>query len=109
MTTQRQKAVARALTATIPRAPYFDAQAIRSAAGARHMRGLSPEAALWLATLAHIRHRYTDYDTLRDEGYERDEARFFVLDEVNAVLDRWGATRQLVSEPGEDARETDDL
>lgn len=100
MATRRSRSVARALTATIPRVPFFDAEAIREAAGAPHMRALPPSTAVWLATLAHVRHAHTAYDALRDEGYERDEALFFVLDEVNAVLDRWGATRRLTS--GED-------
>lgn len=101
MTTERQRAIARALTLLIPRVPFLDAEAIRTAAGARHMRDLSPATALWLACIAHIRHQHTDYDTLRNEGYERDAARFFVLDETNAVLDRWGATRHLTSEEAE--------
>ncbi len=102
MPTERQKSIARQLTLLIPRAPYIDAEAIREAAGSRHMRDLPTASALWLATLAHVRHQHTDYDTLRDEGYDRDEALFFVIDEVNEVLDRWGSTRQLTSEPGED-------
>lgn len=97
MATGRQRAIARALTALLPRVPFLDAEAIRSAAGSRHMRDLTTEAAVWLATLAHIRHEHTEYDALRDEGYERDEARFFVLDAVNEMLDRWGSTRRLVS------------
>jgi len=103
MPSDRQKRVARALTATIPRAPFLDAEAIRAAASARHMRALSPPSAVWLATVAHIRHAHTEYDMLMDEGYDRDAARFFVLDAINAMLDRWGATRRLnpESENGE--------
>ncbi|RIY03362.1 DUF2293 domain-containing protein [Aureimonas flava] len=102
MPTERQKSIARQLTLLIPRAPFIDAEAIRAAAGARHMRDLPTASALWLATLAHVRHQHTEYDALRDEGYERDEALFFVLDEINAVLDGWGATRRLTSEPDAD-------
>ncbi|HEY9057559.1 MAG TPA: DUF2293 domain-containing protein [Aurantimonas sp.] len=98
MPIDRQRRIARALTATIPRAPFLDAEAIRAAARARHMRALSPQSAVWLATVAHIRHAHTEYDALMDEGYDRDAARFFVLDAINAVLDRWGATRQLNAE-----------
>ncbi|WP_102958913.1 DUF2293 domain-containing protein [Mangrovicella endophytica] len=104
MATERQKAIARALTATIPRAPFIDAEAIRQAARAKHLRDLSPATALWLAAVAHIRHAHTDYDELMDEGYGRDAARFFVLDDINAVLDRWGSTRQV---SGEEALETE--
>ncbi|WP_062231559.1 DUF2293 domain-containing protein [Aureimonas sp. N4] len=102
MATERQKSIARNLTLLIPRVPYLDAEAIRTAAGSRHMKSLSPASAVWLATLAHIRHQHTDYDELRDEGYEKDEARFFVVEAINEVLDRWGATRHLVSEADED-------
>lgn len=105
MPTERQKSIARQLTLLIPRVPYIDAEAIRDAAGARHMRDLPTASALWLATLAHIRHQHTDYDALRDEGYDRDEALFFVIDDVNAVLDRWGSTRQLTSEPSAEEEE----
>ena len=105
MPTERQKSIARQLTQLIPRVPYIDAEAIRDAAGSRHMRDLPTASALWLATLAHIRHQHTDYDALRDEGYDRDEALFFVIDDVNAVLDRWGSTRQLTSEPSADDEE----
>ncbi len=101
MTTGRQRAIGKALTTLLPRVPYLDAEAIRAAAGSRHMRDLSTEAAVWLATLAHVRHEHTDYDALRDEGYERDEARFFVLDAVNETLDRWGCARRLVSTENE--------
>lgn len=95
MATERRKAIARALTLTIPHAPFLDAEAIREAAGGRHLRAVSPSAALWLAAVAHIRHAHTDYDALMDDGYERDAARFFVLDDINAVLDAWGARRHL--------------
>lgn len=105
MATERQKAIARGLTLTIPGAPYLDAEAIRTAARSRRMRTLTPAAALWLAAVAHIRHAHTDYDALLDDGYDRDAARFFVLDDINAVLDRWGATRRL--DP--DARDEEEL
>ena len=108
MATERQKAIARALTLTIPGASFLDAEAIRTAARSRHMRPLSPPVALWLAAVAHIRHAHTDYDTLLDEGYERDAARFFVLDDINAVLDRWGATRRLDPNAVDETIEADD-
>ncbi|MEE2952327.1 MAG: DUF2293 domain-containing protein [Pseudomonadota bacterium] len=109
MATERQRRLRRALTALIPRAPFIDAEAIREAARSRHMRSLSPESAIWLSTVAHIRHQHTDYDELMDDGYDKDAARFFVLDDTNAVLDDWGATRRLDPEaldedPPSDAR-----
>lgn len=114
MATERQRQIKKAVTALIPRAPFLDAEAIREAARAKHMRGLRPEAAVWLATIAHIRHQHTDYDVLMDDGYEKDAARFFVLDETNDVLDDWGASRRLdpdveAEEPSEAATEVGEL
>lgn len=99
--TARQRALAKALTALLPMAPYADIEAIRQAAGARDMRELPPSIAVWLATIAHVRHAHTDYDRLLDEGYDRDAARFFVIDAINATLTRWRATRLLDAEEGE--------
>jgi hypothetical protein len=93
--TGRRRAVARALTALLPMAPYADAEPIRAAALDRKFRDLPPAIAVWLATVAHVRHAHTDYDKLLAEGYDRDSARFFVLDAINAVLTRWRATRLL--------------
>lgn len=98
--TGRRRALAKALTALLPMAPYSDMEAIRADAGAKHMKTLPPSIAVWLATIAHIRHQHTDYDRLLAEGYDRDAARFFVVGEINAVLTNWRATRLL--DPDED-------
>lgn len=81
-------------------APYSDIERIRIDAGAIHLRALPPSVAVWLATVAHVRHQHTDYDTLLAEGYDRDSARFFVVDATNRVLTTWRATRLL--DPDED-------
>lgn len=99
--TGRQRAVARALTALLPMAPYADTEPIRAAALDRKFRDLPASIAVWLATIAHVRHMHTDYDRLLAEGYDRDSARFFVLDAINEVLTRWRATR-LLDPDGED-------
>ena len=93
--TARRRAIAKALTALVPLAPYSDAEAIRADAGAVHLKTLPPATAVWLAAVAHVRHQHTDYEKLLDEGYDRDSARFFVIDAINAVLTRWRATRLL--------------
>ena len=100
--TNRQKAVAKSLTLLLPGVPYSDSEPIRAAALAPHMRTLPPSIAVWLATVAHVRHIYTDYDELRDDGYDKDSARFFILDAVNEKLTEWRATR-LLSPDDEDA------
>ena len=93
--TERQRAIAKAVTLLIPLAPWSDAEAIREQAAAKHMKTLPPSVAVWLTTVAHVRHMHTRYEELLDEGYDRDSARFFVVDEINAVLTRWRATRLL--------------
>ncbi|PZN58612.1 MAG: DUF2293 domain-containing protein [Proteobacteria bacterium] len=93
--TGRRRAIAKALTALLPMVPYADAEKIRRDAGAVHMKVLPPSIAVWLATIAHVRHAHTDYERLLAEGYDRDSARFFVVDEINLVLTRWRATRLL--------------
>jgi hypothetical protein len=95
MSTHRQRAIAKALTVLLPLAPYADAEKIRTDAGARHLKTLPPTVAVWLATIAHVRHAHTDYEALLEEDYDRDSARFFVVDQINAVLTRWRATRLL--------------
>lgn len=93
--TERRRAIARAVTLLIPMAPFADAEAIRAEAASKHMKTLPPSIAVWLSTVAHVRHQHSEYDRLLDEGYDRDAARFFVLDAVNLVLTRWRATRLL--------------
>lgn len=93
--TKRRKAISEALTLLLPGAPYADIEAIRAEAGARHMKELPPTIAVWLAAVAHVRHQHTDYEQLLAEGYDRDAARFFVIDRTNEVLTSWRATRLL--------------
>ncbi|MGE3870510.1 MAG: DUF2293 domain-containing protein [Pseudorhodoplanes sp.] len=95
MSTNRQRAVARALTLLLPLAPYADTEKIRAEANAPHLRALPPSIAVWLATVAHVRHEHTDYDRLLADGYDRDAARFFVVDQINDWLTKWRATRLL--------------
>ena len=59
------------------------------------LRTASPEAAAWLSLVAYVRHTFTDYDERLEQGYDRDSARFFVADEINEVLEGWGAKRKL--------------
>jgi hypothetical protein len=99
--TGRQRSVGKALTALLPMAPYAAIEAIREAALARKLRELPPSIAVWIATIAHVRHAHTQYDTLLAEGYDRDSARHFVIDEINEVLTRWRATRLLEAEDEE--------
>jgi hypothetical protein len=42
-----------------------------------------------LAVMAHVRHRETNYDSLLDKGWFRNEARAQVRDRVEAVMEKW--------------------
>ena len=75
--TGRQRAIAKALTLLLPAAPYADIEKIRAEALALHLKSLPA------------------YETLLAEGYDRDSARFFVIDEINRTLTAWRATRLL--------------
>jgi hypothetical protein len=93
--TNRQRAIAKALTALLPMAPYADIEKIREMASVRKMRDLPASIAVWIATVTYVRHEHSSYDALLTEGYDRDAARFFVVDEMNETLTRWRATRLL--------------
>jgi hypothetical protein len=95
MATNRQRAIAKALTTLLPLAPYCDTEKIRADANQPHLKTLPPSVAVWLATVAHVRHAHTEYERLLGEGYDRESARFFVVGEINKVLTRWRATRLL--------------
>ncbi|WP_417670003.1 DUF2293 domain-containing protein [Roseibium sp.] len=89
--TKRQKEMRKALRQIVPRVPFADAEAILEVARAGHLRHLPPFIAVWQAITSRVRHEYTDYDQLLDEGYDRDAARFFVVDDMNEVLEEWGS------------------
>lgn len=93
--TNRQRAIARALTALLPMAPYVDIERIREMALAAKFRQLPPSIATWLATVAYVRHEHTEYDRLLEEGYEREAARHFTIDAINEILTDWRATKLL--------------
>jgi hypothetical protein len=93
--TGRQRALDKALTLLVPGAPFEHMESIRRAASARHLRHLPPSVSAWLAIIAHVRHRLTDYDQLLVEGYDRQSARHFTAGNINAVLTEWRATRLL--------------
>jgi len=91
--------LARALRNLAPRIPRHDLKAVIDQA--LHSRGLktaSADAAAWLSLVAYVRHAYTDYDDLREQGYDRDAARFFVVGEIDRILGDWGAGRSVSSE-----------
>ena len=95
----RHDDIARALRNLAPRIPRHDLKAVID--HALHSRGLksaNAETAAWLSLVAYVRHVYTDYDDLREQDYERDAARFFVVGEFNRILAAWGVGRAVSSE-----------
>lgn len=96
--TVRQKEVAKLLRALCPRMPLADFTPVAEAASARRLKHLPPSIALWQALGAHVRHELTEYDDLLDEGYDRDAARHFVLEDMNEVLASWGCPRRIGEE-----------
>jgi hypothetical protein len=87
-----------ALRRLAPKMPAHEFRAIVD--HARDSRGLShayPEAAAWLSLVAYVRHVFTEYDDLLSQGYDEESARFFVVAEMEAVLNKWGVRRRLTS------------
>ncbi|KPH82020.1 hypothetical protein AE618_05875 [Bosea vaviloviae] len=97
--TQRQQSIRKALRALAPGIPLADAQAVVALAERRHMKDLPPTTALWLALGSHVRHVHTDYEHLLADGYDREAARFFVVDDTDAVLAGWGCQRSVADLP----------
>jgi hypothetical protein len=90
------EAALRRLAPKIP--PHECAAVVDHARDSAGLRAASAESAAWLALVAYVRHAFTDYDALMAEGYDRDSARFFVLEEMQAVLDGWGVRRRLAAD-----------
>jgi hypothetical protein len=92
----RRQGIESAVRILAPRIPRHEFDAvIDHALGSRGLQTASPEAAAWLSLVAYIRHRLTDYDNLLDEGYDVESARFFVLDDMNAILETWASPRRV--------------
>jgi hypothetical protein len=88
-----------ALRRLAPRIPAHEfAAVVDHARDSRGLRAASPEEAAWLSLVAYVRHALTDYDELLRQGYDADSARFFVRDEIEAVLREWGVRRKLAAE-----------
>lgn len=79
-----------------PALPPFEAEVIIDRAlDSRGLAAARPSEAAWLALVAYARHTMTDYDALLEDGYDQESARFFVRDDINAVLEGWGVRRRV--------------
>jgi hypothetical protein len=98
----RREAIESAVRILAPRIPRHEFDAVTDhALGSRGLYTATPEVAAWLSLTAYIRHRLTDYDELLDDGYDAESARFFVLDDMNGVLEEWGSPRRVSGEESE--------
>jgi len=85
-----------ALRRIAPKIPAHEFGAvIDHALDSKGLRTAAPEAAAWLSLVAYTRHVLTDYDELLTQGYDRDSARHFVMDDMAAKLTEWGVRRTL--------------
>jgi hypothetical protein len=69
----------------------------------KSLKALPAARAAWLACVAYIRHVYTDYDALLEDGYDVAAARHFVTDDINEVLESWGATQRVTHQEESDS------
>jgi hypothetical protein len=85
-----------ALRRLAPRIPPHEfAAVVDHAVDSPGLNVATPESAAWLSLVAYIRHTFTDYDEFLREGYDQDSARFFVAEDMTAVLTDWGVRRPL--------------
>jgi hypothetical protein len=101
--THRNQDLRKALRALAPLIPYADSEPVLERAAKIARGDVSPGAALWLAIVAHIRHQHTDYDVLLADGYDRDAARHFVVEQTERTLLSWGCSRRLDPEAKEES------
>jgi hypothetical protein len=100
--TKRQQEINMALRLLAPGMPLEDAMLVKELAQRATFKALTPAVTAWLALTSHIRHTHTEYDALLDEGYERDSARFFVVDAMNDRLTQWGCSRSVADTDDQD-------
>jgi hypothetical protein len=92
----RRVAIETALRELAPRIPAHEFGAVCDhALDSPGLRTAAPQAAAWLSLVAYVRHVFTDYEALLTEGYDADSARFFVVGEIDAVLEGWGVARRV--------------
>lgn len=95
----RREAIEAALRRLAPKIPPHEFGAVTDhALDSAGLRDASPETAAWLSLVAYVRHVFTDYDDLLTEGYDRDSARHFVKQDIEAALEGWGVRRRLAAD-----------
>ena len=95
----RRSSIEQALRHLVPKIPPHELGAVVDhALDSAGLKTASPESAAWLSLIAYVRHVFTEYDALMTQGYDRESARHFVADEIEAVLQGWGARRRLTAD-----------
>lgn len=93
--TRRVKEITQQLRLLCPFMPMADFNPVMEMASARHLGHLPPSIALWQAIGAYVRHAHTEYESLLEDGLDRDAARYFILGDMNEVLEGWGCARKI--------------
>jgi hypothetical protein len=92
----RRAAIEAALRRLAPKIPPHEFGAVVDhALDSDGLKAAAPEDAAWLSLTAYVRHVFTGYDDLLAQGYDRDSARHFVAEEMEAMLSGWGVRRKL--------------
>ena len=65
--------------------PHEFGAVIDHARDSKGLRSAAPETAVWLSLVAYARHVFSEYDDLLAQGYDRESARHFVMDEIAAL------------------------
>ncbi|MFK7902935.1 MAG: DUF2293 domain-containing protein [Nitratireductor sp.] len=91
----RLREVKKTLKLMVPHASLSDFEKIMKIADSQHLNHLPTPILAWRSLTTHIRHNHSDYDALLEEGYDIESAKHFVLDEMNAVLESWGASKRI--------------
>ena len=92
----RRAAIESALRRLAPKIPPHEFGAVVDhALDSEGLKAAAPEDAAWLSLTAYVRHVFTGYDDLLAQGYDRDSARHFVAEEMEAMLSGWGVRRKL--------------
>ena len=95
----RRAAIEAALRHLAPRIPKHEFGAVVDhALDSIGLQTASVKTAAWLSLVTYVRHVLTEYDALLAENYDVDSARFYVLDDINEVLEGWGVRRRLGDE-----------
>ena len=92
----KRAAIDAALLRLAPAIPSHERMAVLDhAVDSRGLSVAAPETAAWLSLVAYVRHTFTDYDELLDEGYDASSARHFVAAQMDKILRTWGVRRRL--------------